>query len=437
MAEGLRRLLHRRRAARRRRRGARRYRRRRRGRLARPQHRHHARPAGRRRRPARQLEHLLGLRSQARLRLQPVHRRRRGRPRRTSALALSTTPETWPSFWPDQPTWIDPATGRGRLERVLRPRPVPGRPRDLLLGRRPKRPRDHRGLRLPVLPGGLAPARARRHGPRNEGPRPPVEPVPRRGRHLLALRDHQHEHDDLPPRRRRPHRRHARRRRRRLPGRPRLLRPGQPHRLLVGQRQLGQRGPARRLRRLRLPRKPWRRQQRHRRRRRRRPHDGPRHRRDHRAPLRPARPRRCEQRLRPERLRAAHAQRRRPPHPHRRSRRACARSSTSATARRRSSPRAGATPSAPATMLQETADHDPGPARRCDRHREEPHRRGPRRAHRRGCQPPLRAPRPEPPGRDRDPPRPPLRRLRRLRQCDPGPRRRRGRTPSRRASSTR
>ncbi|MEP0547792.1 MAG: hypothetical protein ABJF88_12735 [Rhodothermales bacterium] len=25
--------------------------------------------------------------------------------------ALSTTPETWPSFWPDQPTWIDPATG--------------------------------------------------------------------------------------------------------------------------------------------------------------------------------------------------------------------------------------------------------------------------------------------------------------------------------------
>ena len=25
--------------------------------------------------------------------------------------ALSTTPETWPSFWPDQPTWIDPSTG--------------------------------------------------------------------------------------------------------------------------------------------------------------------------------------------------------------------------------------------------------------------------------------------------------------------------------------
>jgi hypothetical protein len=25
--------------------------------------------------------------------------------------ALSTTPETWPAFWPDQPTWIDPGTG--------------------------------------------------------------------------------------------------------------------------------------------------------------------------------------------------------------------------------------------------------------------------------------------------------------------------------------
>ena len=27
-------------------------------------------------------------------------------------VALSTAPETWPAFWPDQPTWIDPATGR-------------------------------------------------------------------------------------------------------------------------------------------------------------------------------------------------------------------------------------------------------------------------------------------------------------------------------------
>ncbi|NBC15843.1 MAG: hypothetical protein GVY18_00855, partial [Bacteroidetes bacterium] len=28
--------------------------------------------------------------------------------------ALSTEPETWPEFWPDQPDWIDPATGRAQ-----------------------------------------------------------------------------------------------------------------------------------------------------------------------------------------------------------------------------------------------------------------------------------------------------------------------------------
>ncbi len=29
-------------------------------------------------------------------------------------VALSNDPETWPNFWPDQPTWIDPATGRAQ-----------------------------------------------------------------------------------------------------------------------------------------------------------------------------------------------------------------------------------------------------------------------------------------------------------------------------------
>lgn len=29
-------------------------------------------------------------------------------------VALSTAPETWPSFWPDQPTWLDPATGEAQ-----------------------------------------------------------------------------------------------------------------------------------------------------------------------------------------------------------------------------------------------------------------------------------------------------------------------------------
>jgi len=29
-------------------------------------------------------------------------------------VALSNDPETWPNFWPDQPSWIDPATGRAQ-----------------------------------------------------------------------------------------------------------------------------------------------------------------------------------------------------------------------------------------------------------------------------------------------------------------------------------
>ncbi len=29
-------------------------------------------------------------------------------------LALSTDPQSWPDFWPDQPTWIDPTTGRAQ-----------------------------------------------------------------------------------------------------------------------------------------------------------------------------------------------------------------------------------------------------------------------------------------------------------------------------------
>ena len=29
-------------------------------------------------------------------------------------LALSTDPQSWPNFWPDQPTWIDPTTGRAQ-----------------------------------------------------------------------------------------------------------------------------------------------------------------------------------------------------------------------------------------------------------------------------------------------------------------------------------
>ncbi len=125
--------------------------------------------------------------------------------------ALSTTPETWPSFWPDQPTWIDPATGGADWNGFFGRDQFQADLETYFWADDQNDDEITEGIRFPIVPGRFAPARARRYGPRNESAWASVEPVPRRGRHLLALRDHQHEHHHLPPRRRRPHRRQLRR----------------------------------------------------------------------------------------------------------------------------------------------------------------------------------------------------------------------------------
>ena len=123
-------------------------------------------------------------------------------------LALSTDPLSWPGLLA-RPADVDRPRDRSRaVERVLRSQPVLGRPGELLLDRRQQRPRASAGAVQLHL--GPQPAQPRRAGPGDEGARPAVEPVPRAGRHLLALRGHQHVGHDLPPRRGRPHRRHAR-----------------------------------------------------------------------------------------------------------------------------------------------------------------------------------------------------------------------------------
>ena len=146
-----------------------------------------------------------------------------------------------------------PHDRQGPVERLLRPRPVQRRPRVLLLGRRQQRPRTaapvplvpRRRQRAPSAAASASTSRSAASSGASFSPRTPSSGSTR-----------------SPTRLRRPIRA--------WPsgltvgtlsggdgdtqGRPRLLRPGQPHRLLVRQRRPRQPGPARRLRRLRLPR---------------------------------------------------------------------------------------------------------------------------------------------------------------------------------------